>query len=347
MVAYEGFHNLYSQSKTLRNELIPVGRTLEYIQQRGILDEDIHRAESYKKVKKIIDKYHKVLIDKALEDVCLDNLDMYMDLYCRSNRDAKQEKEFEKIQDNLRKQIVKALTGHPLYKNKLKEFIKEDLQAFLKDQKEDLDVVKEFEEYTTYFTGFCDNRKNMYSDEAKSTAIAYRLIHQNLPKFIDNLRVFREIKSNALVDNIKLLESKLKDKIGIEEIDEFFEIGGFNKVLTQRGIDAYNTILGAYSEDGGIKVKGLNEYINEYNQHEKIKKNKLPKMKPLFKQILSDRGTASFVIEKFDTDKEVCDAIKAYGEFMIESIVENEDQTNLQPLLEQIATYQIEGIYKQ
>ena len=56
------FTNLYTLSKTLRFELIPIGKTLEYVQQNGLLTQDEQRADSYKKVKKIIDEYHKAFI---------------------------------------------------------------------------------------------------------------------------------------------------------------------------------------------------------------------------------------------------------------------------------------------
>ena len=46
------FIGLYPLSKTLRFELHPIGKTRENITSVGILAEDNHRAESYKKVKK-------------------------------------------------------------------------------------------------------------------------------------------------------------------------------------------------------------------------------------------------------------------------------------------------------
>lgn len=54
------------------------------------------------------------------------------------------------------------------------------------------EIVKEFWGFTTYFVGFFDNRKNMYTAEEKSTGIAYRLINENLPKFIDNMEAFKK-----------------------------------------------------------------------------------------------------------------------------------------------------------
>ena len=52
MNSLKKFTNLYSLSKTLRFELKPIGKTLEYIEKEGILTKDEQRLESYKKVKK-------------------------------------------------------------------------------------------------------------------------------------------------------------------------------------------------------------------------------------------------------------------------------------------------------
>ena len=53
----------------------------------------------------------------------------------------------------------------------------------------------------------------------------------------------------------------------------------------------------------GKKIKGLNEYINLYNQENPDKK--LPKLKVLYKQILSDKTTTSFKIDKIENDNEL------------------------------------------
>ena len=48
----DNFIGIYPVSKTLRFELKPVGKTQEYIEKHGILDEDLKRAGDYKSVKK-------------------------------------------------------------------------------------------------------------------------------------------------------------------------------------------------------------------------------------------------------------------------------------------------------
>ncbi|MDR1976462.1 MAG: hypothetical protein LBQ18_05670 [Campylobacteraceae bacterium] len=49
-------------------ELKPQGKTPKNIKKSGILYQDEHRADSYKRVKKIIDEYHKAFIEKSLRD---------------------------------------------------------------------------------------------------------------------------------------------------------------------------------------------------------------------------------------------------------------------------------------
>ncbi len=342
----DNFIGLYPVSKTLRFELKPIGKTLEHIEKSGIIDTDVHRAESYQKVKKIIDRYHKDFIEKSLSGLELSMLQDYYELYIQSRRDEKQEKEFSDIQARLRKEIVVKIKKHPDYSNLFKkELIQKDLINFTTDDEEEQELIKEFFNFTTYFSGFHQNRENMYSDEEKSTAIAYRIIHQNLPKYIDNMHIFELVKDSSIQVELDDLLQELQTKFDILSLDEYFELNGFNKVISQKGIDIYNTILGAFTE-GKNKVKGLNEYINLYNQQlGKDKKERIPKMKPLFKQILSDRESVSFIPEQFDSDQAVLDAIhECYLQFQ-QNIFENAEMMNIGDIFKNMTQFDLRKIY--
>ncbi len=69
------FTNLYSLSKTLKFELIPQGETLKWIEKKQLISADENRAEEYKYLKKIIDKYHIQFINNALDEFKLTNLE--------------------------------------------------------------------------------------------------------------------------------------------------------------------------------------------------------------------------------------------------------------------------------
>lgn len=308
------FTGLYPLSKTLRFELIPQGKTLEHVIGNKFLERDEHRAESYVLVKRIIDEYHKFFIAGALNNFKLDSLEEYYLFYQIIKRNEDEKKKFEDIQTRLRKQIAEQFIKSEGFKNLFaKELIKEDLKTFVQTI-EDRQLIEEFQNFTTYFTGFHENRRNMYSAEDKSTAIAYRLVHQNLPKFLDNMRVFEKIAVSPIKAQFPKLLKELGEILQVEKIEDMFNLYYFNETLTQIGIDVYNHLLGGYSAEGKEKIKGLNEYINLYNQTAP-KDQRVGRLKPLFKQILSDRSTTSFIPEEFDNDNEVLESIeKLYQE---------------------------------
>ena len=263
------FTNKYSLSKTLRFELIPQGKTLEHIQNKGLLTQDEQRAESYKKMKKIIDGFHKHFIELAMQNVCLTKLQAFRDLYFAPTEKKKNDafkKDLGKVQETLRKEIAKGFqTGAAkdiFSKIDKKELITELLGNWIQtQQKEDIYFDENFKNFTTYFGGFHENRKNMYSDKEQSTAIAYRLIHENLPKFLDNIRTFERIKAIPdLHEKCSVLYKEIEEYLNGITIDEVFELNYFNEVLTQKQIDVYNLIIGGRSsKESEKKIQGLNE----------------------------------------------------------------------------------------
>jgi CRISPR-associated protein Cpf1 len=334
------FIGLYPIQKTIRFELKPQGKTLEYIVNNGLLNSDEHRAESYLLVKKIIDNYHKLFISKTLNGFKLELLDEFYLYYQLPRKEDKEKKGFNEIQSKLRKQIADRFTKNEGFKNLfLKELFKQDLINFVKFDNEKK-LIEEFQNFTTYFTGYNENRRNMYSSEDKSTAIAFRLIHQNLPKFIDNMRTFEKIIISPLKSQFPKILSELEEILQIEKIEEMFTLDYFNYTLTQQGIDVYNHLLDGYSKENGEKIKGLNEYINLYNQSVKTKEQRIGKLKPLFKQILSDRSTASFIPEEFTDDNEV---LKSINEFYQE--INSDVLSGLKELLQNLHNYEVSKVY--
>lgn len=371
---FEDFKRLYSLSKTLRFEAKPIGATLDNIVKSGLLDEDEHRAASYVKVKKLIDEYHKVFIDRVLADGCLplkneghnNSLTEYYDNYESKSQNEDAKKAFEENQQNLRSIIAKKLTEDKAYanlfgKNLIESYkdktdktkiIDSDLFNFINtaestqldsmSQDAAKEIVKEFWGFTTYFVGFFDNRKNMYTAEEKSTGIAYRLINENLPKFIDNMEAFKKaIARPEIQANMDELYSNFSEYLNVESIQEMFQLDYYNMLLTQKQIDVYNAIIGGKTDDEhDVKIKGINEYINFYNQQHKD--DKLPKLKALFKQILSDRNAISWLPEEFNSDQEVLNAIKDCYERLAENVLGDKV---LKSLLGSLADYSLDGIF--
>ena len=339
------FTNLYSRSATLRFELRPQRETLQHFLDDHILESDEKRAASYIKVKDIIDEYHKDFIDRALRNNVLqlhsvgkhDSLEEYYNLYMQSDRDENMQKAFDTVMDNMRKNIVAVFKAHEAYKSLFSaDLFTKALPVFLENQNEKIALVNEFGKFSTYFQGFFDNRKNMYSKDAISTSVGFRLVHQNLPKFIDNMVSWEKI-SKALSDELQQgIYSEYESYLNVENVSEIFALDYYNTVLTQKHIDVYNNVVGA-----------LNKEINLYNQQQKEKNNKLPKLKVLFKQILSDRESlVSYLPQQIENDQQLIEVISAfYAQFEKSVLQPDGDKVMLRDLLTHLDEYQLDGIY--
>ena len=351
MKSIEELTGLYSLSKTLRFELKPIGKTLEQIERKGLLTQDEQRSEEYERMKIIIDDYHKRFIAMCLRNCKLkvenidnqnDSLEEYASLLSKSKRDDSDEIVLEKIKENLRKQIVKAFKNGNTYGDLFKkELVKKHLPDFVTDA-EDKQIVQNFNNFTTYFTGFHENRKNMYSDEAKSTAIAYRLIHENFPRFYDNLRSFAIIAESEVSSHFSDIESAFSLYLNVEHIAEMFQLDYFSDTLTQEQIEVYNHIIGGKTEKDGTKIQGINEFVNLYNQQHK--EAKLPLLKPLYKMILSDRIALSWLPDEFDNDKDMLTAINEYYD-SVHPVISGNDEARIDNLLKNIVEYDTSHIY--
>lgn len=309
----EQFINRYPLSKTLRFSLIPVGETENNFNKNLLLEKDKQRAENYEKVKGYIDRFHKEYIESVLSKARIEKVDEYANLYWKSNKDDPDIKAMESLESDMRKQISKQLKSNARYKRLFgKELICEDLPSFLTD-KDERETVECFRSFTTYFKGFNTNRENMYSSDEKSTAIAYRCINDNLPRFLDNVKSFQKVFDNLSDETITKLNTDLYNIFG-RNIEDIFSVDYFEFVLAQSGIEIYNSMIGGYTCSDGTKIQGLNEYINLYNQQvaKNEKSKRLPLMKPLYKQILSEKDSVSFIPEKFNSDNEVLLAIEDY-----------------------------------
>ena len=336
MKKIDQFTNCSSMSKTMRFGLIPVGATYENFLNKHLLDEDEERAEIYPDVKKLMDSYHKKFIDEVLSHLMIENTDEYYTLYNKSNKTPADVKAMEKLEEKMRKQISKAFKSDPRYKQLINaDMINILLPEHLTDE-EDLKKVSKFSQFTTYFTGFYKNRENMYSDEDKSTAISYRCINDNLPKFIDNINSFINVKK-AIADDIEKLNSDFEGILSVMA-EDVFSVDYFSFVLSQSGIKLYNEVIGGYSCSDGTKIKGINEYINLHNQ-KSDRSERLPLMKPLFKQILSDSESLSFIPEKFSSDNELLEAVNKYY------LMCREDIDRLNTLFADFEKYDLNGIH--
>ncbi len=326
------FVGKYALSKTLRFELKPWGETAEKIEDFknkaivSIVGQDRQRAEDYKRIKKIIDDYHRGFIERVLRQEILpeDDIQKAFVAYIafKGSKDDAKKKQYQAVQKKLRMKIAKAFENqfgaYSLFdagllnkkgsgKNKIKGVLWHWLKYRLNKKEisqqefsEAENLVKNFDKFSTYFKGFNENRKNIYSAKEQQTAISYRIVHDNMVRHFNNCLSFEAIQQNH-----KTLAGQLKNYS-----DVFTEVA-FKNYLGQSGIDSYNEKIGHKSDD--INARGVNQMINEYCQKNSTndKKIKLPKMAILYKQILSDVED-KFKIDAFENDRQMLETIEQF-----------------------------------
>ncbi|MEK9165958.1 MAG: type V CRISPR-associated protein Cas12a/Cpf1 [Patescibacteria group bacterium] len=161
-------------------------------------------------------------------------------------------------------------------------------------------IFNKFERVTGYLTKFQKTRKNMYSEKDNGTAIANRIINENLQLFLENKIHFAELKK----ENIDFT-GKIEVDLRAKSLEDIFSLKFYNSCLLQNDIKFYNKVI-----DGEIKelangkkqhLKGLNQIINEYKQEHKkdtnFKKTKFTLFKSLDKQILGEEQKEKELIE--------------------------------------------------
>lgn len=338
------FFNLYSLQKTLRFELKPVGETASFIEDfkseglRKVVSDDEKRAEYYQVVKQIIDDYHRDFIEESLthfsEQVTKADLEKAFDVYkklksANAEEREKKLKEWKDLQKKLRGQVVKCFSESNrarFSRIDKKELIKEDLINWLvaQNREDEIPTVETFSNFTTYFTGFHENRRNIYSKEDHATAISFRLIHENLPKFFDNVLSFQKLQDEFS----ELQFDKVKEDLELGyELSSAFTIESFVNFVTQAGIDKYNYLLGGKTLEDGTKKQGMNEQINLFKQQQtREKARQIPKLIPLFKQILSERTESqSFIPKQFESDQELFDSLQALHKSCLDKLPDLRD----------------------
>ena len=318
-IAFEQFTGKYSLSKTLRFKLEPIGKTQDYIDKRGLLETDEKLARDYEAMKDYIDDYHRYFIQDILSRAEVDWTDLAECLQAVRTVDPTELEEISKkisqANTNYRKQIAELFSSddrfEELFKSGIITKLLPDYFGGLNDTTA-VETIERFKDFTVYFRGLGENRSNIYSKEEQATAISYRVVHDNFPKFLTNITTLKKVYEYCphILDEV---DTNLRSYLDYGAVDDYFTINGFNQVLTQDGIDTYNQILGGVVQDE--HVQGLNQLLNLAYQAGTIPGRY--RMIPLYKQILSDRNSLSFSIEAFSSDDELIDAINTFSNIIL------------------------------
>ena len=318
---YKDFIGKYPIQKTLRFKLIPQGKTQYWVDKRKLISVDKERNDDITRFKEIADDFHREFIEVKLAKNFSFNWDNLAEAkkQCKNakgNDVSETKKTLEAIQENLRKKIIeifeydddkfdipkkernKDKTFVHIKKSEADKFLKTDLIPWMEKGRayteHDLNLIKNFNGFTTILRGFMENRANVYSDKAQTTSLANRIVNENFDRFYSNICILKEL--GCLFSDIKL-EAKQNSKSHREIFALLNRVDFYNHCISPQGIVNYNEAIGE-----------INKILNNYHQNKKV--NKKYKLKILYKLQLCE-GESSFKqgFIQYENDGELIAAI--------------------------------------
>ena len=240
---------------------VPVaGETPEQAHERltraPFFNADAERERSYEDMKTLIDDCLRDFIEEKLAGARLDWKPLAEAI------DGTDKKARAAAESAARKAVValfgstKDLLGGKIFDTALPRRLEKYPES---EQANKRTAYEKFKNFTTYFTGFWENRKNVFSDKEQHTALAFRVVNENFPKFKANVHAFENAP--------EAVRAQLAEKFPDVDLAATFSVPAFNDALTQRGIDAHNALVGGKpAENGAEKIQGFNELVNLWRQ---------------------------------------------------------------------------------
>lgn len=326
---FDTMKQLFPVTKTLAFRLVPVGATRPNLDD--VIEDGRDLERKYEILKVAADRVHKDFIESTLSGFRLkyvpdgnnDSVFEYADIFYDKALSAKdKEPLLEEIAVNLRKQVGDAFAVRPfdsqdtMLRALASRKLVKDILVTAKLSQEEEAARMDMERFTSYMRPYFETRDRMYDPRQKGNTIPVRIVDDNLPIHLANVAKFAALP-DSIIDALgdeQFYKDFIKSNMDALTPHDVFTVSYGALLSSQAAIDAYNTIIGGVSEDHQTRVKGLNERIKEYNDHLKKDDHKLPLLKKLKKQILSDRITVSWRSRAFDDDAEVLEAMKVIRE---------------------------------
>lgn len=305
---YEKFTNCYSAPKTLSFKGIPTEETKKHLELQWEALGDEIRFENYDRMKMVLDQLHRAYISRKFENMEEESVKKIVEILkeivlvtkklTTTNQEDKKkvQNQLQLLQASLRKEIGKMFPKKEWVQLQGKNVFKMDgVLSEYNISEDDKKSIQCYDGFMTFFKKYNETRANIYSTEEKSTAITFRIVNDNLPKYVRNVDNYHQIKE-LLPEVLEQVEKLYPNLI------EYFTIENYMKYWSQKGIETYNTVIGE-----------INKQVNLVVQQRKDSKFRKYKMQVLYQQILSDREEQSFVYQQ---DQEVFDDVNEFAELV-------------------------------
>lgn len=341
--SFSDFTNLYELSKTLRFELKPTDEKTKEVISWNTFEFDKKRQEKRPNLLKLIDNLLWVYINEIfdynnLEDISFNEyFTEYENLKLKKKNKEKFLKEDYEKENALSKKIthlywnsifIKKLDKNIFFESLLKEevldYIKtyyiwdKEEQDFNENDKEILEILSLFKGKFSSLQDFIKSRKEtIFSENLKQWSLIYRIIRENLKRFIDNIEEFQKILwmfENWDLDFITNEEFKFLENDKEVNWVNIFELNNYKHFFLQEWINQYNK-----------KVWTIRSKLNHIIQDIKNENKKRKKEWGIQKQLYIPKRSSLKILDK----QILWEKDKVNKEFEIKNIEEFYEKLNI------------------
>lgn len=307
---------LYAESNSNYNEFFRVYK--EFLTARKNNKKidgkfDTNKKTQFENVQKEFEAIKLLLRKRIVEsfNLCGENFKFEINSKLIENDPIKYKKDAKgKISKGLNDSGIEVLTEAGILEVLKLLVSEEELTIKDKTKEEIIKGIEFFDGFFTYFGPFNTTRENLYKSDGTATAIATRVIDENLVRFCDNIiTVNTEIK---LKDDHKVAPTTLD----IEYNKNIFNLNSFNDFVTQGGISLYN---------GGAKGdQNLGQFNTSFSKYiqDNFHQNKKLVTKNLYKIMLSEK-VSPFVEETQESCIEIMKTVDQLQNEYLEKIQVN------------------------
>ena len=334
---FEKYTKLNKITKSIQLEMKPIGKTRETIERDNTIAEDQERMSAAKKIKLVADAFYREALE-AFANTAEYNWEELGKIYQSMNIS-----EYRNAAEKMKEQIA----------NDLSKFIDAYIKQYIKSNGEnDAGCSMSSTKFVDVLIPcFASNHEEFQTDEMEKAfsltkGAAYAVFKKY---FVSYEKIISSTGYGSIADRaIENFETvclnsdnyKIAEKVE-ESFDEYWELSDIsimNKLLSQKGIDLYNELIGGSYDNAGNRIRdGFNIKANLYMQQNKD--IHLYKMKKAKKQILTISEPA-FKVEMIETKED-------FNTALLETMrIEDECQKILRDTISNISsTYARTGIY--
>ena len=284
---YNEFTRMAPIIKAVRFELLPCGRTREYLDAHNVLSSDIERKQNVEAVSDISDSFVREFIETLRGDYEWSKL---YDVYNTPEFRQEAEKMKEKIASDINEKYIDYLNEYAKIHG-ISGKISFPSSAYIDD------VLPVYASLSDKYNSREYAEKLLSLRRTSSTLFARTFSKYKVALFgtSGSSIAGRMIENILIAIGNKAIYDRYNDTIEFGDGEEVLgDIGNMNACMSQSGIDTYNELIsGTYNSEGTKLKKGINERINEYNQCNPDAK--IPTLRKLYKQIMTDSEPAFHV----------------------------------------------------